>query len=62
MIADIFYPIFTVMITVLVCFIQKKNIWGLCTHAFTRALHWTPGGLQLPPKPPAIIVFSFAKN
>ena len=44
MVADIFYPIFTLKITVFACFIQKniikkiKNIGGL---APTRASPWT---------------------
>ena len=48
MIADIFYPIFTLMITILACFIQKKKL------APTKASPWTP--------PPAAIIFGFAKN
>ena len=41
MAADIFYPILTLKITVLACFIQKKKlkIGGL---APTRASPWTP--------------------
>ena len=43
MIADIFYPIFTLTIIVLACFIRKKKIVrGFRTHAFTKALRWTP--------------------
>ena len=58
MIADIFYLIFTLMITVLVCFIQKKLFGG-----FTPMTSpWTPWGLTVPPRPPAAIVFGFTKN
>ena len=38
MVADIFYPILTLKITVLACFIQKK-IGGLAPN---RASPWTP--------------------
>ena len=39
MVADIFYPILTLKITVLVSFIQKKKIGGLAPN---RASPWTP--------------------
>ena len=39
MVADIFYPILTLKITVLVSFIQKKKIGGLAPN---RASLWTP--------------------
>ena len=45
MISDIFYPIFTLMITVLAYF----NVWGFCTDIFTKALPWDPGGLTATP-------------
>ena len=50
MIADIVYPIFTLKITVLACFIQKKNR-GPCPH---QAVHHLgpPGGLAAPLIPP----------
>ena len=61
MIADIFYPIL-----ILHCFsifyMKKKIVQGLCTHVFTRASPWPPWGLTAPPRPPAVIVFGFAKN
>ena len=62
MIADIFYPIFTLTITILVCFIFKKIIHRLYSHAFTRASHWTPwGGLIdfTSPKTDATIFFLY---
>ena len=64
MIADIFYPIFTLTITILACCIRKKkqSCSGICIHAFTKALPWAPWGLKAPPRPPASIVFGFAKN
>ena len=53
MIADIFYLIFILTITVTACFIRKKKIVrGFHTHTFTS--HH--------PGPPASIVFGFAKN
>ena len=62
-VADIFYPIFMQTITVLVGFTQKqKIIWGFCTHSFTKALSWTPGGLTTPPRPLAAIVSGLTKN
>ena len=64
MFADIFYPIFTLMITILVCFIQKKIniVWGFHTHFFIKASPWPSGGLTSPPRSPAAIVFGFAKS
>ena len=48
MIADIFYPIFTLTITVLACFVQKL-VWGFCLHqGITVDLL---EGLQLPQTP-----------
>ena len=41
MIADIFYPIFTLTINVLV-FYTKRIVLGFRTHSFTKALPWTP--------------------
>ena len=50
--ADIFYPIFTQTITILVCFIREKKsktVQEICTHTFTKALTWTPcGAYSLP--------------
>ena len=42
MIADIFYPIFTLMITILVCFIRKKSkiVQGF---AYSRSPRHDPG-------------------
>ena len=62
MIADIFYPISTVTITVLAYFSRKKIVQGLCTHAFTRTSPWALWELTALPIPPAVIVFGFAKN
>ena len=57
MIADIFYPKFTITITNLVCFIQKKKVfWGFCTHHFTKTSPWASR------RPPAATVFDFDKN
>ena len=69
MIADIFYPIFTLTITILAYFIRKKRkiVQGICTHTFTKASSWTPlrgedGGLRARPGLPASIVFGISKN
>ena len=62
MIADIFYPISTVTITVLAYFTRKKIVQGLCTHAFTRTSPWVLWELTALPIPPAVIVFGFAKT
>ena len=60
MIADIFYPTFILAITVLSCFIQKKLFGGF---APTPSTSCRPGpGVTAPPRPPAAIVFGFAKN
>ena len=58
MIADIFYPIFTLTITVLVYF----NVWGFCTDTFTKALPWGPGELTATLRFPVAIVFGLTKN
>ena len=47
MVVNIFYPIFTLKITILACLIQKK-IGG---PGHTRASPCTPGGLTAPPIP-----------
>ena len=62
MIADIFYPILTLTITVLAYFMRERNCSGALTHALTRALPRAAMGLTLPPRPPAVIVFGFVKN
>ena len=70
MIADIFYPIFTLTITILACFIRKKRkiVQGICTHTFTKASPWTPwrgegGGAYSSPWTPSFsIIFGFSKN
>ena len=49
MVADIFYPIFILKITVLVCFLQKK----LGTSPQPGHLPERPGGLTAPPIPHA---------
>ena len=51
MVADIFYPIFTLKITVLACFVQKQtNVGGF---APTMASPWTPWWAYSSPIPPA---------
>ena len=57
MIADIFYPTFTLTITILACFIRKKAklFRGF---APTGSPRHRPG----PPRPLTSIVFGFAKN
>ena len=68
MITDIFYPIFTLTITVLTYFIRKKN-WGgaeggwagVRTNIFTKALPWGSGGLQLPPDPQLLSFLAWPK-
>ena len=71
MIADIFYPIFTLMITILACFIRKKKgklFWGFapsCSPRYCPGLHGGggEGGLTARPGPPSFsIVFGFSKN
>ena len=58
MIADIFYPILTLTITVLACFIREKKLFE--GFAPTPSISCRRGpGLQLPL---AAIVFGFAKN
>ena len=61
MIADIFYPIFTLTITILACFIQKKI--GSFTPMPLPGHHpGPPGWLIARPRPQAAIIFGFAKN
>ena len=65
MIADTFYPIFTLMINVLACFIRKKK--QNCLLALYPCLQQgitldTLGSFTAPPKPPAGILFGFSKN
>ena len=64
MITDIFYPIFNLTITILACYTRKKaKLFG--RFAPTRSPRYHPGptgGLTAPPRPPASIVFGFAKN
>ena len=70
MIADIFYPIFTLMITILACFIRKKkeNCSGdLHPHVHQGialdSMEGGEGGLTARPGPPSFsIVFGFSKN
>ena len=66
MIADIFYPIFTLMITILACFTRKK-VKLFRGFSPTRSPRHCPrppggGGIQLPPRAPASIGFGFSKN
>ena len=46
MIADVFYPIFTLTITILAFFYKEKkhNFSGICIHMFTKASPWIPWG------------------
>ena len=64
MIADIFYPIFTLTITTLACFTRKKLklFRGFSPTPSPRHCPRPSGGLTAPPSPPALIVFDFAKN
>ena len=64
MITDNFYPIFTLAITILACFIQKtkkkKKNWGAST--LQGYLLGPRKGLTATPRSPAAIVFGFAIN
>ena len=57
MIADIFYPVFTLTITVLAYF----NVWGFRTYIFTKAVPLGPGGLQLTPEPQLLSFLAWPK-
>ena len=57
MIADIFYPIFILMITVLAYF----NVWGFRIDIFTKAFPWVLDGLQLPPDPQLLSFLALQK-
>ena len=69
MIADIFYPIFTLTITILACFIRKKK--ENCSGDLHPNVHQGialdsieggRGGLTARPEPPASIVFGFSRT
>ena len=65
MIADIFYPILTLKITVLACFIRKKETKLLVGFSPTPSTGHHPGHsgeLTAPPRPPVAILFGFSKN
>ena len=65
MIADIFYPIFTLTITILACSTRKKvKLFRGFSPTRSPRHHPRPpgGGIQLPPRAPASIGFGFAKN
>ena len=62
MIADIFYPIFTLMITILACFIWKKKLSALHPRLQQGITLDTLESLQLPPRSPAAILFGFSKT
>ena len=52
MIADLFYPTFTLTITVLACFIRRKKLFEgsrPCLHQGIALYLLGEGGLQLPP-------------
>ena len=52
MIVDIFYPIFTLTIIVLACFIRKKNCSGVLHPRLHQGIALDPlGGLQFLPDP-----------
>ena len=62
MIADIFYPIFTLMITILACFIRKKKgklFWGFapsCSPRYCPGLHGGGGrGAYSSPQTPQLL-------
>ena len=58
MIADIFYPIFTLI----TCFIKKKLFGGFALMPLPGHYPGPPVGLTAPPRPPVVIIFGFAKN
>ena len=63
MITDTLYPIFTLTITVLACFIQKNKNKKKCGASPPPGyLLGPPKGLTATPRSPAAIVFGFAKN
>ena len=64
MMVDIFYPIFTLTITVLARFIRKKlNSSGVSHLHLCQGIALDPlEGLTGPTRPPAAIVFAFAKK
>ena len=64
MIADIFYPIFTLTIAILACFIRKKSkiVQGFAYMRSPRHCPGPHGRLKAPPIATASIVFGFAKN
>ena len=52
MISDVFYPIFTLTITIVVCFIRKKSYLGYLHPRVHQGIVQDPlGDLQLPPDP-----------
>ena len=55
MITDIFYPIFTLTITVITCFIQKKYkvVRGFSPMSLPKHCPGPPGGLIVPPQTPS---------
>ena len=62
MIADIFYPISTLTITVLAYFIREKNCSGALHPLLNQGITHGPLGAYSSPRPPAVIVFGFPKN
>ena len=65
MIADIFYPILTLKITVLAYFIRKKETKLFVGFSPTPSTGHHPGHsgeLTAPPRPPVAILFGFSKN
>ena len=65
MIADVFYPIFPLMITDLTCFIGKKKTKLFVGFASTPSTGHHPGHsgeLTALPRPPTEILFGFSKT
>ena len=64
MIVDIFYPIFTLTITILASFMRKKkqNYSGDLHPCLHQGITLDSRGAYSSPRPPAAIVFCFAKN
>ena len=65
MIADVFYPIFPLMITILACFVRKKKtklFVGFAPMPSTGHHPGHSGELTALPRPSAAILFGFSKT
>ena len=62
MIADIFYPISTLKITILAYSILEKKFSGALNPLLNQGITQGPPGAYISPRPPSVIVFDFAKN